>query len=94
MNNDDVFLKRYKCCLRFYIFWNTGYLLLNGFDLTDRSLILNIIVVVVIPLFIMGYLIYEYFKLKVKLPAKLILLIFMVLGLLLVLLVFLKIVNL
>jgi uncharacterized membrane protein YoaK (UPF0700 family) len=94
MNNDDVFQKRYKRDLRFYIFWNTGYLLLNGFELTDKPLILNIIVVVIIPLFIMGYLIYEYFKLKVKRPAKLSLLIFAVLGLLLVLLVFLKIVKL
>ncbi|KLI74568.1 hypothetical protein AAW28_13145 [Lacticaseibacillus casei] len=94
MNNNDVFQKRYKRYLRFYIFWNTGYLLLNGFELTGKPLIFNIIVVVVIPLFIMGYLIYEYFKLKVKRPAKLILLIFMVLGLLLVLLVFLKIVKL
>ena len=94
MNNDEVFQKRYKLGLRFYIFWNTVYLLLSGFELTDRPLILNIIVVVIIPLFIMGYLIYEYFKLKVKRPAKLSLLIFAVLGLLLVLLVFLKIVKL
>ncbi|OLS05650.1 hypothetical protein AUQ39_12025 [Lacticaseibacillus casei] len=94
MNNDDVFQKRYKRGLSFFVYWNTVYLLLGALGFTDKPLILNIIVQVIIPLFIMGYLIYEYFKLKVKRPAKLSLLIFAVLGLLLALLMFLKIVKL
>ncbi|RXT56792.1 hypothetical protein, partial [Lacticaseibacillus chiayiensis] len=71
MNNKDVFEKRYKHILTFLGFWIAGYLTLDSL-FSGLPLPLTMFSSTFVPISFLSYLVYVYFKLKVKRPSSLI----------------------
>ncbi|WP_225421734.1 hypothetical protein, partial [Lacticaseibacillus casei] len=65
MNNEDVFKKRYKHFLTFLTFWIAGYFTLDSL-LSGLPLPLTVFSSTVVPISFLSYLVYDYFKLKIK----------------------------
>ncbi|MDE3314499.1 hypothetical protein [Lacticaseibacillus zeae] len=91
MNNMDVFKNRYKHILTFLGFWIAGYFTLDSL-FSGLPLPLTVFSSTVVPISFLSYLIYDYFKLKIKRPASLIFLVVMIAAFIFAILLFLKIV--
>ncbi|MED7631210.1 hypothetical protein DB330_09950 [Lacticaseibacillus casei] len=93
MSNNDVFQKRYKHIAAFLIIWIAAYFTLDSL-FPDLPIPLTLFLMIIVPVYLLGYLVYEYFKLKIKRPTSLVFLLVLVAALILALLQFLKIVTL
>lgn len=79
MSGNDLFKKRYRLVTVLSGIWFAGYLILRSLSLAKPLLTLVTIFALVVPMSLLEFLIFEYFKLNVARPTVLIFLIVVVL---------------